>query len=354
MKKIILGILVIIALLALIEIFGGVEESRVEEKIRVGVILPLTGPAASVTEDLQNTLLMYEEESEDIEFVIQDDKCSGKDAISAYNLLKNQGIRVYMVACSGSILALAPIVADDGNVIVTAYSGSIAIRETGDEVIRFNPDGLSIAEGILDTIKNSPDTTYALFHENQDYPESVSKKLFEEVGEQIVLHEQYKGDDTTFKTQILKLIESEADQVIYIPVSETASEIILKEMKELGLDKPLLGDVNLCDHEVRPEDFDMHGKCFTPVLSSSGYNNYLLQFESLYGREPGYPFYNAVTYDVLYILDRLLSDVSEVDDETIASLKSEILSGQDGVITSYEFLPNGEVIKGDYLKEVSF
>lgn len=354
MKNKWIWIVVVIVIVVLSVINYQNNSSKSGEKIKIGVILPLTGPAASITNDLQKSLRMYEKQAKNIEMVLQDDQCTGKGAISAYNIMKNNGVKVYIVACSGSILALAPIIKEDGNLIVTGFGGSIAIRETGDEVIRFIPDGLSIAEGVIDLIKSTPEKKFALFHEQQDYPQSVADKLVEAVGNQIVLRETYKGDDTSFKTQILKLKNSEADTIIFIPVSEGTSQVIYKEMRDLGLSKEILGEVNVCDHATPPSDFGLHGYCFTTVLETEGYKKYLADYNTEYQKEPLYPFYNAITYDVFVALDNLFEGVGRVDNRTIRKIKDQILDGVEGIITSYEFSPDGEVTSGDYLKRVDF
>ena len=326
----------------------------VGEKIKIGVIIPLSGPAASIAEDFNLILNDYQSIAENIEFVIQDDQCSGKNALSAYNMMKAQGIRIYMVACSGSILSLAPLVAEDNNVIVTGYGGSIEIRKTGDEVIRFIPDGLSIAEGVIRFIKQNPNTKYAIFSENQDYPKSIVDKLRQEVGAQIMYVDSYNASDSSFKTHILKLQASVADSVIYIPVSETAREIVYKEMQQLGFNKKILGEVNVCDSTILPKDFGLHGTCFKTVLTTNGFDTFVEDFSNTHARQPRYAFYNAISLDIAKITDRFFKNVDVVTDEVISQFKGTILSGISGDVTSYKFTLDGEVIGGEYLEQVDF
>jgi len=324
------------------------------EKTKIGVILPMTGAAASLSEDIQKSLKLYDLESKNIKLVLHDDQCAGKGALSAYNLLKNQGIKIYIVACSGSIIALAPVVKEDHNVILTGFGGAIDIRKTGDEVIRFIPDGLTIAEGMIGVIKSEPNKKYALFTEQQDYSQSVADMIQKEVGNQILLRESYKADDSDFRAQITKIKNAKANSVIFVPVAEPSSEKIYKQMKELGLQTEILGDVNVCDRKVQPKDFGYHGTCFATVLETDGYKKYLENYKMNYNSEPIYPFYNAIMYDVLTIVDNLLGSVGKVDNDEVDNIKNEILNGVKGRITDYQFTPDGEVVSGDYLKRVDF
>lgn len=325
------------------------------QKIKVGLILPLTGPAASLTDDLQKSVKMYGEQAKNIEFVAQDDQCNGKGALSAYNILKNQGVKVYVVACSGSILALAPVVKEDGNVIMTGFGGSIEIRKTGDEVIRFIPDGLSISEELVNIVKQNPDKKYVLMHEKQDYSQSAGDYLMSQVSSQIVSRITYSPDAVSYRTEILKMKGLNFDEIIYIPVSDNSTKIILKEMGELGISKKILGDVNTCDKMAIVSGFNVHGQCLKTVLKSDGYNKYISDFKNKYGHEPTYPFYNAITFDVLHFIDTSLVGVKIVNNNEIKVLKNKVLAGIDGMMTSYQFQLNGDVVsRKDYLEVMEF
>lgn len=347
----------IFALVVALIVIGTILFSRnspSSEKIKIGVIIPLTGHATTVVQDTTAIINEYAKTARNIEFVFQDDQCSGKNAISAYNMLKNQGIKIYSVSCSGSILALAPLVAQDGNVIITAFGGSTEIRKTGDEVIRFIPDGLSIAEGLVKEIKSNPDKRYGVLYENMDYAKSVVEKLQKDVPNQIISVDGYKTDETSFSTLIAKVNTSSADELIYIPVGEVSRELIYKEMQKMNFSKNILGEVNVCESQIFPEKFGLHGVCFKTELKTDGYKKFVDEFKNKYGRDLTYPFYNSITYDMLKNADDILEGVSIQKDDAIRNFKDKILSGIDGEISSYRFSPEGEVLDGEYLVRVEF
>ena len=122
--------------------------------IKVGVISPMSGAATTMGEEIVNSINLASTNS--LSIVFEDDQCDTKKSISAYQKLKLQGTHVFYVACSGSVLALAPIAKQDGNLIVTAYAGSSEIRKTGDEVIRFIPDAVSVAEAMAEFASTLP------------------------------------------------------------------------------------------------------------------------------------------------------------------------------------------------------
>ncbi|MEY2641149.1 MAG: hypothetical protein RL150_542 [Candidatus Parcubacteria bacterium] len=354
MKK----VTIYIVLVALVLLAGAAllrTQQSATEKVRVGVILPLTGPAAPVAEDLQKTLQMYEREARHITFVYQDDQCSGKDALAAYQLLKEQGVRVYVGACSGSILALAPVLKEDGNVLVTGFGGSIEIRNTGDEVIRFIPDGLSVVESMVALLLTNTDKQYALLHEQSDYPQSAGDVLETKLGARLVLRETYGANDMSMRTQLTKIKAAGVGAIIFIPVANSAAERVYQEMHELGMTQEIIGDVNVCDHSRPAPELGIQGSCVQTVLENAGNTAFLKQFEATYGAQPLYPFYNAITYDVAQTLDGALAGITVVDDHVIETLKQNILDGVQGSVMSYVFKENGDVVTPEnYLKVVAF
>lgn len=321
------------------------------QKVTVGVIGPFAGELAFMGESLQNALQLAEPQN--VEFIFQDDQCDPKKALSAYNLLIGQNVEVFYVACSGSVLALAPLAKQQNHIILTAYAGSIDIRKTGSEVIRFVPDGISIANALTGFLSEDTNKHYGILYEQQDYAHSVAHKLQEDLGEQITLFEGYQADETSFKTSLIKFNTESIDSIIIIPVADTALQIIYKEIQELGIRKPIIGEVNMCDYAFTPSDYGLSGVCFKSELTTNGYIDFIKSYKDTYDREPEFPFYDAVSFDLIKIVDDLVTTLSD-SENIVSSLKKEILKGQKGYVAEYIFTENGEVFGGDYLKKVSF
>lgn len=283
--------------------------------------------------------------------VYQDDQCDTKDAISAYNLLKQQNVKLFYVACSGSVMALSPLAKQNGDLIITAYAGSAAIRETGSEVIRFIPDALSVTEVMNKYIKSQTGKKFVLLYENQDYAKSAADAIATSSGSSIIDTESYSSSDNSYLTILTKIKAAKADFIVWIPTSDVAAQKILKEMKTLGVTTPIIGDVNLCGYPFSPKDFGIHGVCWNAELSSDGFEQFKSAFKSTFGVDSQYPFYDAITYDSIGIIDSLIPQVGT----DIVLLKEKLLAGVSGKVSSYNFDPNGEVQDaGKYLAKVDF
>lgn len=320
-------------------------------KLKVGLVTPITGPAGAMGEMLVKDVQLYD--SKHVEFVTQDDQCNPKQAISAYNVLRGQGVRVFVVACSGSVLALAPIAKTNGDLIITSYAGSSEIRNTGTEVIRFNPDALSVVDSLANHIEDSGDKKYALLSEEIDYARSVADGLANGVfknSPNLLLRETFGSGTTDVRTQLTKIKATKPDVLIFIPASVATAKITLQQMKDLKLDVHILGEVNLCEYPFSPKDFGFKSTCFDILLTNEQLNTFQNMFVSKFGATSTYPFFDAVTYDVAHVISEFSRENQKkvknpADDKFIVDLKENILDGVAGkIVPMYKFSPEGEVV----------
>ncbi len=342
MKKIIISIIVILAVIVIILLSSPSHQSAQ----LVGVIIPQSGPAGSVGEYIKKALELSVREH--IDLVYEDDQCDTKRAVSAYNMLKLKGVKVYIVGCSGSVLALAPLVEADGNLLLTSYAGSSEIRKTGPSVIRFIPDAFSIVDAMSGYVASAPYQRYGVLYEQQDYAQSVADGMKEILGSKLVVMEQYKGTDISFKSQLLKF-KNTVDALILIPVSDKAEKIILTEMNLLSIRPFVIGDVNTCDFAFKPSDVGIDGVCFKAKLSPEKEQIFNDLYLSKYTKPSEYMFYDAVTFDLVTILDEIMGKHGSIPD-----IQETVLRGVSGPISSYTFDSMGEVNGGEYLQLVEF
>ena len=320
------------------------------ELLKIGVIIPLSGPAASMGQSIQGAIGLVEQTKSKILF--EDDQCDAKKALAAYRKLSNAGVSVFYVACSGSILAMAPLIKSHGQLLLTSYSGSAEVRKTGTEVIRFNPDAVSIADGLARALqRESPFNTMkhlALLHEEQDYASSMLTILTNQLADRLVAVESFQANQASYKAQLLKIKNSKADALIFIPVSDFAPEIIMKELQALKIELPLFGEVNLCDYRVKPSVYNLHGACLQATLDSQAFIDFKALYKVRNKRQSQYPFYDAISYDIFSILNQ-----QEFKD--VQSVKAYLMAGVQGPILHYSFDNDGEVIASqDYLHILKF
>lgn len=318
-----------------------------DELVKVGVIMPLSGPTALMGEAIKNAIDLGQYEN--IQPIFEDDQCDAKKALSAYQKLKLEGVRIFYTACSGSVMALAPLAAQNDDLILTAYAGSAEIRKTGTEVIRFIPDALSVGEAMIKHVSTLQDKKIGIFHEEQDYAQSLADLLRQNLGSRLIATERYNANDTTYRTQITKLKFSGIDTLLFIPTSDKAAQLALKEMQTQNFSPEIITEVNSCDYAFKPSDYGLHGVCWRATLETPGYERYLADYKTKYSKDSAFPFYDSITFDMFAIIDNLYKQSLLVEE-----LRKSILSGLDGGVSSYRFDSVGEVESSQYLKMISF
>ncbi|MBX7144573.1 MAG: ABC transporter substrate-binding protein [Oligoflexia bacterium] len=309
------------------------------ESKKIGLILPLSGPAELMGSSLRGVAELAHLKR--LTPVFEDDRCEGKTAISSYLKLKNEGVRIFYIACSGSILAVAPIAKRNGDLILTTYAGSARIRETGDEVIRLNPDAISVAQGVVHMLGKDL-LPVAILYEEQEYASSFADRVAELLKDAAVEKVSYRAGEVSYSAELLRIRKKQPRSIIFAPVADGSAKLILKALSQNGINIPLIGEVNLCDFPFKPSDFGLHGRCVSARFDGEAYRQFLADYTNLLGHAPSFPFYDALALDLLQFLDR------EIDGATdVTALKLKILAGFSGKFAQYSLSPQGEPTSSD-------
>ncbi|MBM2817656.1 MAG: Extracellular ligand-binding receptor [Parcubacteria group bacterium] len=242
MKKIIIGIIAVILIVVGISYFGkNSSQPATKEPIKIGVILPLTGDAATIGESLKNTITIAIEEINGsggvenrlLEMIYEDGKCGGLASASAAQKLINIDKVKFIIggACSGETLGSAPIAESSKVVLLSPVSSSPDITNAGDYVFRnFASDassGNEIAEAIIDIGHKK----VAVISEQTDYSQALRKvfeKRFTELSGTITTSETYTTNTRDFRTQLTKIKNTLPDAIYLVPQTPQSGEILLK------------------------------------------------------------------------------------------------------------------------------
>lgn len=304
------------------------------ESAKLGFVVPLTGSASLMGSSLRGVSKLANPGS--FVSVFEDDKCEGKSALSAYLKLKNDGVRVFYMACSGSILAVAPLAKRNGDLIFTSYAGSSRIRATGDEVIRLNPDAISVADGVARLIDDAHRPT-AILYEEQEYASSFADRLEQLLGANVATKVSYRPDATSFRSEILRIRQKMPKSIVLAPVGDGAARVILKELSQNGVKVPIIGEVNLCDFPFKPKEFGLHGRCVAARFNGEEFTRFMSDYSKALGYDSAYPFYDAMAFDLIKYLDR-----RELMKEDVVTIKQSVLAGFKGSFAEYHLTTAGE------------
>ena len=133
MKKLLGLVIVIIIVIVIIRISSSGTPAAVpasKEPVKIGAALMLTGPAALLGELQKNAInLAVEKINADggingrpVEVITEDAVYDPKQAVSAYQALKQRGLKNFIIDGSPIIAATHQLVVDDGNFSIAAVA----------------------------------------------------------------------------------------------------------------------------------------------------------------------------------------------------------------------------------------
>lgn len=220
--------------------------------VKVGVIAPLSGPAASFGEDAINTYTMAAESFNSsqsdykVEIIAEDSKCDGQNATAATQKLVNiDGVKIIIGGvCSSETLAAAKIAVPAGVVVLSPTASSPEISKEKDRVYRLYND-MAQSATIADYFTKNNMGKIALIYENTDYGVGLAKALKEKMGDNVVIEQNYNSEEKDFSILAKNIATKKANiqGIVYIPQSDATSINILKALEGEGLTSQFKGKI---------------------------------------------------------------------------------------------------------------
>ncbi len=256
-----MGIIVVIVV-ALIAVFS--VQKQEEEVIKIGVILPLTGEAASWGQNALAGMKLAVNEinskgginGKKIELIVEDSKCSA-DSVSGVQKLVNvdKANAVVGFVCSAAAGPSLPILQKEGVPTILIAASAPHLTRIGDYIFRIYPSdtaqGKFAAEFIYNTLNKKK---VAVLYVKNDWGQGlydVFNERFKELGGEVVYSTGVLQTQTDFKTEITKIKRTSAE-VLYFPVYPSNAVAALKQMKEFGLNiTTIAGDITGAEEVVK-------------------------------------------------------------------------------------------------------
>ncbi len=310
MKKLSLFIVVMCAMLALTlsACVAPPQDNQTGDPIKIGVMLPLSGDAASYGLAAQKGIDLAAKEVNQrgilpgpITLIYEDSKCDPAEAVTAsQKLIVVDGVHAIIgELCSSATLAAVPIAEANNIVLISPASTTPSIKDAGDYIFRTVPsDALQGAFG-AELVSLLGYGRLAILYSNEDYGIGFKDVLEEEflaTGKKVKAVESFERTATDVKTQLTKIKSKRPDAVYLISNSPTVAGIALKQMKEINLKAQVFGSEGLKDSSVVDgADGGAEGMILTTV---SGGNPVFTEFHRrIYDETPG-PF-AAQGYDAV-------------------------------------------------------
>ncbi len=347
------GILIVLVLILVYGYVGitgyAVKDSGKNNLVKIGFMGPLTGEAASYGQSIKRGVELALEDSglNNVKVIYEDSGCDGKKAVDSINKLINidEVVAIVGEVCSGATLAASPIAESNKILLISSSSTSPKITDSGDYIFRTVPSDALQGDFGAKLVFSKGYGKLAVLYINEDYGvgfESVLKKSFEKLGGKIVSSEAFERGATDLKTQITNIKSENPNAIYLISNSPDSAVIVLKQIKELGVNSIIFGSEGLKSDDILKGAGDAANGLIVSSVSS-GTTGFIAKYKSVYGSEPG-PF-AAQAYDAFSAIAKALKKGAKSGTE----IKNELYKMQlDGASGNIKFDSKGDVA-GNYI-----
>lgn len=330
-------------------------ESKNERRIKVGVILPLTGPASEIGNTILNGIKVANTESNKtdknkIDLLIEDSQLDAKQAIAAANkLIFVDKVKVIIgVASSTDALAVAPICEKNKVIMLSSTASTPLLTKAGDYIFRIYPSDIYDGKTLSDFAYNSRGLkSFSIFYLNNDFGNGLKDvfiKDYTKLGGKIKDAESFLPDATDFRTQLTKIKQSNSEGILVIAIDMQYINII-KQIRQLNITSEIFAPVTFDNPLILKQLGNAANGIFysRPMYShdttSLQERKFRTDYKKVAGNEP--PILAALGFDTYKLISNSLLAQSYNSDLIKAYLYKVHYSGVSGNI---KFDKNGDIM----------
>jgi len=333
------------------------------QEVQIGAILPLTGDAAFLGKDVKNGIDLKINEFNQlskvkIKVIYEDSQADPKLAVSSYEKLKLQGIKLIIgPAASGEVLALAKSANEDKIILFSPSASAPAITDAGDYIFRNElSDNLGASKQAELAVQKLGWKNIGVIYVNNDYGVGVNQsftKKISELGGQIVFSKGYDAGLKDFKPLIADIKTDGLDGIFIVAQGEYPN--VIKQIRERGIATKIMATPVFENKEfISQLGKDSEGIIyayyggFDISLKDQMIVDFSKKYKEAYSVEPSY--YAALGYDNASIICDLMSK-SNFKFDNLAELFYQVkdFKGLTGILSVDR---NGDVDKPISLKYV--
>ncbi len=227
--------------------------TEVQSKFKIGVILPLTGPAPSLGESGKNSVELALTDldakvKEKIEIIYEDDALDTKKTVAAVHKLINIDKVNALVTFSSASSIAASHIAEQKQVPLIGIGIAKEINDGKKWVLRFMPSPDKEAVRLEALLLKGKYKKVSIISNKADGPKAFAEavaKAVTENGYELVANESVEKTSNDFKTTILKVKSANPDVLVNSVFPQ--SGLLAKQIKDIGWDIPIVGYVNMED-----------------------------------------------------------------------------------------------------------
>ncbi|WP_321388922.1 ABC transporter substrate-binding protein [uncultured Enterococcus sp.] len=325
------------------------------DTIKIGMNMELSGSVSAYgNAEKEGIELAVEEINEaggvlgkKLELVSKDNKSENSEAASVASNLTNEDKVVAVIgpATSGATKATIPNMTKAGVPLITPSGTDDSITVANDKVQEYvfracfqdTFQGVILANFAQDNLK--AEKVVILGDKSSDYAIGLADSFKDTYKGEIVKEENFTAGDKDFQALLTKIKGLDYD-VIYVPGYYTEAGLIIKQAREMGIDKPIIGADGFGDEKLveiagaqNVSDVYYTGHFSEKAPATDKVEPFVAAFKEKYGKQPS--AFNALAYDSVYMLKQAIEDQDSADSASITKGLAELkdFEGVTGVMT---------------------
>ncbi len=350
MKQTIMIILTLLLLAACVQ----VEEPI--EKVKVGVILPLTGAQGNYGEGITKGIELALKEVNNLEVIYEDEQSETKAAVTAYNKLTDvDGVKIIVgPVLSGSMLGIAPLAEQKKTIILGPTAVANKISDAGDYTFRIREIATGHGKTMAEYAIAKGWKKGAMLNANAEgtlaYANPFATRYLE-LGGTLSVQELYDKDSGDARTQLSKIIAAKPE-VIYTSGFAKDVGLNMKIARELGYTGPFLTTPAMEDKAfLTAAQGAGEGAIYTSGFDPN--TQQAQEFKQKYAttyNDPNFSWFIANAYDALKLISKIVEQCNEDTD----CIKQQLYATKNyqGASGTFSFDEKGDVDRPLILMQV--
>lgn len=334
--------------------------SPAPEAIRVGVLAPLTGGAASYGENARKgaelALKDFLARHPDLRVELRVEDSRGEAAVGTRAATKlidlDQVVAIMGDVTSGVTMAVAPQANQRRIPLVSPGASSPNVTDAGEYVFRTWPSDVFEADAMVRHIASRGVSKLAILRINNEYGAAMEAAVRAKLQKlpmpvTIIAAQTFEQGAREMRAQMLRIKDARPDGIYFIGFPE-AAVVFAQGYSEAGLRVPVFATSAFEDPQV-PRDTGgvLEGTVFTKPLSNSPRRDaFRAAYNAAYGQDPG--VVSDTAYDATMLILEAIASI-ETASHAVAgqAIRDYLLNVKDyiGVSGILSFDANGDVIK---------
>lgn len=330
------------------------------DKINIGILLPLTGSRSNAGADGRLGVELALEEVKNtnpdiykkLSIQIEDDESKSTSAVNATKkLIEYNDTKIILgPLASSQALSVIPIANENKVLLLMPTVSSPKVSGAGKTIFRSgilaDEQALKAAQYALGQLRLK---TFAVLYMEDETGEGYKSTFIQEVnktGGKILTVESYIPDNSDFRTGLLKIKEANPE-LIYVPSTSKALAVILRQMKELGVKTRVISNFGIEGNELLELAGDLaNGVLYTSISIDESVRE---QFRNKYKKDIN--VVSALCYDGLMTIVKAI-EVNKSSDPQELSHYLETAPSLPGITGGYSFNEKHDAKRNYIMKRI--